>query len=97
MSELNAAWGLSQGDEIDDGLIAMKLLGGGSAYEAYLAFDETLYAPVVVKVVRPDQVDDGSTMRGLDREWSMLQQLNHPADVRGFGGNLLLRRPVVVL
>ena len=36
----------------------MRLLGGGSAYEAYLAFDEVTYAPVVVKVVRPDQVAD---------------------------------------
>ena len=43
----------------------MRLLGGGSAYEAYLAFDEVTYGPVVVKVVRPDQVADEQTLRGL--------------------------------
>ncbi len=34
----------------------MKKLGGGSAYEAYLAFDEVTYGPVVVKVVRPTEL-----------------------------------------
>ena len=36
----------------------MRLLGGGSAYEAFLAFDEITYGPVVVKVVRPSEVED---------------------------------------
>ena len=68
-----ASWELARGDEIVPGLIAMKLLGGGSAYEAYLAFDQKLYAPVVVKVIRPDQVaddddngDDNNRLRGAD-------------------------------
>jgi serine/threonine protein kinase len=97
MSDSHPSWGLTQGDEIADGLIAMSVLGGGSAYEAYLAFDQKLYAPVVVKVVRPDQVDDGSTMRGLERECDMLNLLNHPAIVRGFRANLSPPRPYVVL
>ena len=46
----------------------MRLLGGGEAYEAYLAFDEITYAPVVVKVLRPAQVTDGASLRGLRRE-----------------------------
>ena len=49
-----------KGDPITAELTAMRLLGGGSAYEAYLAFDEITYAPVVVKVLRPDQVGDES-------------------------------------
>ena len=38
-------------------LTAMRLLGGGEAYEAYLAFDEITYGPVVVKVVRPARTE----------------------------------------
>jgi serine/threonine protein kinase len=92
-----AAWGLEQGDEIVPGLTAMRLLGGGSAYEAYLAFDELLHTSVVVKLVRPDQVDDASTLRGLEREVEMLGRLNHPAIVRGFHADLGGERPHVVL
>jgi len=97
MSDRLASWELKRGDEIVPGLTAMKLLGGGSAYEAFLAFDDKLYAPVVVKVVRPDQVDDSSTLRGLRRECDLLQTLNHPAIVRGFRASLELPRPYVML
>ncbi|MGH3484605.1 MAG: serine/threonine-protein kinase [Nocardioidaceae bacterium] len=92
-----ASWELARGDEIVPGLIAMKLLGGGSAYEAYLTFDQKLYAPVVVKVVRPDLVGDDSTLRGLERECDLLQRLNHPAIVRGFRAALDPPRPYVML
>jgi eukaryotic-like serine/threonine-protein kinase len=97
MSDPIASWELSRGDEIAPGLTAMKPLGGGSAYEVYLAFDDKLYAPVVVKVVRPDQVDDDSTLRGLERECELLQILNHPAIVRGFRMSTEPPRPYVVL
>jgi serine/threonine protein kinase len=97
MSDPIASWELSRGDEIVPGLTAMKLLGGGSAYEVYLAFDEKLYAPVVVKTVRPDQVDDSATLRGLERECELLQILNHPAIVRGFRASTEGPRPYVVL
>jgi eukaryotic-like serine/threonine-protein kinase len=97
MSEPLASWELNRGDEIAPGLTAMKLLGGGSAYEVFLAFDDKLYAPVVVKVVRPDQVDDDSTLRGLERECDLLQMLNHPAIVRGFRMSIEPQRPYVVL
>lgn len=92
-----ASWELSQGDEIVEGLTMQKLLGGGTAYEAFLAFDDLLYSPVVVKVVRPDQVDDAQTLRGLERECDMLQRLSHPAIVRGFRADLAGPRPHVVL
>jgi serine/threonine protein kinase len=95
--QVQAGWDLKQGDEIVPGLTAMRLLGGGSAYEAYLAFDDLLYTPVVVKLVRPDQVEDASTLRGLEREVDMLGRLNHPAIVRGFRADLGGARPYVVL
>ena len=41
-----SGWGFAPGDEITRDLVAVKRLGGGSAYEAYLAFDEVTYAPV---------------------------------------------------
>lgn len=92
-----ASWDFHEGDEIAPGLTAMRLLGGGSSYEAYLAFDDLRYAPVVVKIVRPDQVDDPSTLRGLEREVDMLGSLNHPAIVRGFHATLAGPRPLLVL
>ena len=97
MSEQLASWGLVRGDEIVPGVTAMKELGGGSAYEVFLAFDDRLYAPVVVKVVRPDQVADASTLRGLEREIDLLQLLNHPAIVRGFRASMQPPRPYVML
>jgi serine/threonine protein kinase len=97
VTEQASSWDLHKGDEIAPGLVAMRLLGGGSAYEAFLAFDEVLYTPVVVKIVRPDQVQDGQTLRGLTREVDMLRQLNHPAIVRGFHAELEGERPLLVL
>ena len=63
-----SSWGFEPGDQITRDLVTVKRLGGGSAYEAYLAFDEITYGPVVVKVVRPDQVADEHALRGLGRE-----------------------------
>ncbi|WP_139983704.1 serine/threonine-protein kinase [Nocardioides litoris] len=77
-----ASWRLREGDEIAPELTAMRLLGGGSAYEAYLAFDDVTLAPVVVKVVRPDQVDDDRSLRGLAREVESLERARHPVVVR---------------
>lgn len=93
----HASWRLAEGDAIADGLTALRLLGGGNAYEAYLAFDEITYAPVVVKVVRPDQVHDESSLRGLRREVAMLALVNHPVVVRGLRHDAGGERPHVVL
>ncbi|WP_348245852.1 hypothetical protein, partial [Salmonella enterica] len=86
-----------QGDEITGDLTAMKLLGGGEVYEAYLAFDDVTYGPVVVKVVRPGQVGDARSLRGLRREVETLSRVNHPAVVRGLRSQLAGDRPHVVL
>ena len=91
------SWGFGPGDEITPDLTAVKLLGGGSSYEAYLAFDEVTYGPVVVKVVRPDQVADESSLRGLRREVHALATVNHPVVVRGLRHELEGERPHVVL
>lgn len=92
-----ASWNLAGGDQIAPGLSAVKLIGGGNAYEAFLAFDERLYAPVVVKVLRPDQVEDVEALESLDREVAMLQRLNHPGIVRLFAFERDAERPHMVL
>lgn len=90
-------WGLAGGDAIAPGLIAMRPVGGGTAYEAWLAFDERMYAPVIVKVMRPDLVGVASAYEGLLREVDMLRRLNHPGIVRLFGADTEGERPHIVL
>jgi serine/threonine-protein kinase len=91
------SWNLGEHDEIVSGLRAVRLLGGGRRYEAYLAWDDHLRALVAVKVVRPDQVADPSALRGLATEARMLERLAHPMLVRSFGAVLDGERPHLVL
>jgi len=97
MGDTGDSWRLSEGDPITAELTAMRRLGGGSAYEAYLAFDEITFAPVVVKVVRPGRVDDEGTLRGLRREVTALATVNHPVVVRALRHQVDGDRPHVVL
>lgn len=89
-------WGFEEGEDIVPGRYAVKLLGGGRRYEAYLAHDETLLSLVVVKIVRPNRAHDPQTLEGLVGEYEMLKRLNHPSISRGF--DLALGdRPHIVL
>lgn len=97
MTNPDECWNFREGDQITPELTAMRLLGGGSAYEAYLAFDEITYAPVVVKVVRPTELGDERTLRGLEREAAALDQANHPVVVRRLRHELDGERPHLVL
>ncbi len=91
------SWGFAEGDRITEELSALRFLGGGSAFEAWLAFDEITFSPVVVKVLRPSQVGDESSRRGLRREVHALREINHPVVVRGLRGAVDAERPHVVL
>ncbi len=51
----------------------------------------------MVKVVRPDRVDDEHSLRGLAREVEALATVNHPVVVRGLRHELGGERPHVVL
>ncbi len=75
----------------------MRRLGGGVRFEAYLAWDETLFAPVVVKVLRPSMVSSDRALRALAREADLARRLGHPSLVRGFSAVLDGPRPHVVL
>ena len=90
-------WGLREGDEIVPGRHVLRRLGGGFRYEAYLAWDDRLYAVVVVKVLRPGLVESERALRGLAEEAETLGRLDHPVIVRGFDAVLDGPRPHVVL
>lgn len=96
-SRKESRWGFAEGDEITPGRSAIKLLGGGLRYEAYLAWDDHLRSLVVVKVIRPGLVEDARTLAGLASEVEMLARLNHPVLVRAFGASLEGQRPHVAL
>ena len=91
------SWGLRNGDPLTEELTAIRLLGGGSSYEAYVAFDEHTYGPVVVKVLRPQKTSDASSLRGLRREVDTLSMVNHPVVARGLRAVVDGERPHVVL
>jgi eukaryotic-like serine/threonine-protein kinase len=97
MATSRDSWGWHSGDRITPELTVLRLLGGGSAYEAYLAFDDLTWSPVVVKVVRPAQVLREGTLRGLRREVATLESVRHPAVVRCLRAQLEGDRPHVVL
>jgi serine/threonine protein kinase len=83
MGTRDDVWRLDEGDLLAPGLSALRRLGGGAAYDAWLCFDEVTWSPVVVKVLRPSQVEDESSRRGLRREVLSLTTINHPVVVRG--------------
>jgi serine/threonine protein kinase len=90
-------WGFGEGDEIAAGRHAVRLLGEGRRYEAYLSWDDRLHALVVVKIVRPGQVRHTATLVGLANEAEALRQLAHPSLVRSFDVVLDGDRPHLVL
>lgn len=79
-----STWALAEGDEIVPGRHALRLLGGGHRYEAYLAWDDRLHSIAVAKMLRPHLVEEEYALRGLRDEGSMLDRLNHPVLLRSF-------------
>jgi serine/threonine protein kinase len=90
-------WDFAEGDEIVPGRHAVRLLGGGRRYEAYLVWDDDLHALAVAKVVRPGQTDSERTLAGLAGEADALSHLAHPSLVRCFDTVLEGERPHLLL
>lgn len=96
-SPAKASWGFAEGDQFAPGRIALKSIGGGKAFETYLAWDDRLFSIVVAKMIRPDKVDDPQTLAALQREAEALAHLSHPLVVRSFGAVLDGPHPHIVL
>ncbi|KQY60711.1 hypothetical protein ASD11_08225 [Aeromicrobium sp. Root495] len=92
-----SAGDLVEGDEIAPGLVAVKELGGGTQFEAWLAFDERLLAPVVAKVLRPGLADDEDARAAYGRELELLSRLGHPGITRVFSYDDEAPRPYLVM
>lgn len=90
-------WDLAPGERLTPELTVMRRLGGGSSYEAWLAFDEITWAAVVVKVLRPHLVGDPRSLAALEREALALVTVNHPVVVRGLRHSLEGPRPHLVM
>lgn len=96
-SRAATAWRFEPGDEIAPGRSALRLLGGGDRYEAYVAWDDRLHLPVVAKVLRRHLVADPNARAAIAAEAEALEALQHPVLVRSFGAVLTGDRPHLVL
>jgi serine/threonine protein kinase len=95
--EARSSWGFEEGDEIVPGRHAVRLLGGGRRYEAYLAWDDALYTLVTIKILRPNLLDHAGARAGLAGEARALEAVQHPVLVRSFDTRLDDERPHLVL
>ena len=92
-----SGWAFAEGEEIGPDRYALRLLGGGHKYEAWLAFDEELHCIVVAKLLRPSLVEDAPARRMLHAEAAALVRLAHPVLHRCFGVVADGLRPHLVL
>jgi len=88
-----ATWAFETGDEIVPGRTVQTLLGGGERYEAYVAWNERLMAPTVVKILRPGAAGDERARRSARREGQRLGRLQHPGLTRLFDMDIDGDRP----
>ena len=92
-----ASWEFGEGEEIVPGRHALKEIGGGSRYEVFLVWDETLFSLAVAKVLRPDVAEDDRALRELGEEAEVLGRTAHPVIVRGFDAVLEPPRPHLLI
>ncbi|HEV8536862.1 MAG TPA: serine/threonine-protein kinase [Candidatus Limnocylindria bacterium] len=94
---LRESWDLQYGAEIDESLVVIEPLGGGTRYEVLRAWDRTLFCQVAVKVVRPHRVAEDRVIDGFLREISIASRLQHPNLVRLLRWSVAPPRPYMVL
>lgn len=91
--EARSAWEFATGAEIAPGRTAQQLLGGGERYEAYVAWNERLMTPTVIKILRPSFAEDARARRSLANEGALLGRLQHPGLIRLFDIDAVGQRP----
>jgi serine/threonine-protein kinase len=77
-------WQLDEGYEFSSGRHALRHLGGGHNYDAYLAWDDRLHSVIVAKLVRPHLIENKGVLEAVEKEAAMLARLNHPVIVRSY-------------
>jgi eukaryotic-like serine/threonine-protein kinase len=90
-------WGFQEGEEITSGRHVVRLLGGGRAHEAYLAWDDRLFSLVVAKILRPHLVNDDGARRQIAAEANAFAALQHPVLPRCFDAPIDGVRPHLAL
>jgi eukaryotic-like serine/threonine-protein kinase len=96
-AEAKASWEFATGDEIVPGRTAQALLGGGVRYEAYIAFNQRLMTPTVIKILRPNVCGDDRALRSMAGEGHTLARLQHPGLTRLFDIDVDGERPFLEL
>src|SRR5690348_2056173 len=92
-----ASWDFEPGAEITPATQAVALLGDGTRTETWLAWEIERWAPVTVKICRPDHLHSERTLTGLRREADAHRQLEHPAIRRLLDDGLDTPRPHLVM
>lgn len=90
-------WDMRPGDELVPGRFIQESLGGGERYQAFLTWNEELLCPTVVKILRPDQVDNPAARRTITREGDLLRRIDHPYFLRLLGRDTEGERPFIEL
>jgi serine/threonine-protein kinase len=90
-------WDIKRGHDIDESLVVIDTLGLGTRYEAYRAWDRSLFCEVAVKVIRPHRVGDDRALEGFERETSIGMRLTHPYLVRFLRWSPKPPRPYLVM
>jgi eukaryotic-like serine/threonine-protein kinase len=90
-------WKVKTGDELVPGRRVQESLGGGIRYEAFLVWNEDMLAPTVVKILRPDLVDDDGARRSIVKEGELLARIDHPYFMRLLAADTDGPRPFIEL
>ena len=91
------SWSFDPGAEITAQHQAIALLGDGMRTETWLAWDTFRWAPVVIKLARPDHVASSSTIESLRREARAHATLRHPLVRQLFDDHTEAAAPHLVL
>ena len=79
---------LESGDTLDDDLRVIEHLGGSRKVDIYLCRSRRLGDLVACKVLRPEHRIDYACLEAIREEGEILERLNHPHVIEGYGAEL---------